>query len=76
MIPNGVMVIDIKSRKIEYANQEMRKIVDFTDSKPFLFEDVKAKICDFLIYERESSDDFEKTTEIKGVMRHSNTTTS
>ena len=52
MIPNGILLIDIKTQKITFASREMKKLVGATeDESDYNF--LQSKVCTFLIQDRE-----------------------
>jgi len=54
IIPNGVVIIDIETKEITYANKELKTIVgDKSDSNSS--ELLKDSICKFFLYQRETS---------------------
>lgn len=47
VIPNGVLIIDIRSKAISYANKEMDQIlITINESK---HRSLQSRICDFLL---------------------------
>ena len=66
MVPNGVILIDLLSQDIEFANKEMEKLVNkVCGDKPLTF---KERICSFLFdrYVSTSAED-ESKEEPKGI---------
>lgn len=52
MIPNGILLIDIKSQKITFASREMKTLVGATeDESDYNF--LQSKVCTFLIQDRD-----------------------
>ena len=52
LIPNGILLIDIKSQKITFASREMKTLVGATeDESDYNF--LQSKVCSFLIQDQE-----------------------
>jgi nitrogen-specific signal transduction histidine kinase len=57
LIPNGVLIIDIKSKKITFANKEMESIVgvnaqrnaDSSGEEQTRLSEIKKKVCLFFL---------------------------
>ena len=55
LVPNGVLLIDIKSKEITFANKEMEELVNFHGKRPLIglsgSSSLKELVCRFMMLE-------------------------
>ena len=55
IIPNGILLIDIKTQKIMFANTQMKTMINYTkeEEKDPGFDSLRDSVCQFVLYDKE-----------------------